>query len=78
MPLSEGFKQLLRDVYTDLGSAQRGLAALKDEAEFDGLPNQVVSTLARKESSLHYMREDLKEIPKRVAETERRREAARQ
>jgi hypothetical protein len=68
MAVSEKFKGRLRDVYTQLGEVQRQLATLKDEAEFDQLPASVVSTLARKGSSLRYMREDLKEIPKKVAD----------
>lgn len=73
MPLSDSFRQQLRGIYTQLGEAQRSLAALKDEAEFDGLPPEIVSTLARKGAVLGYTRQDLKQIPDRVKEAEAQR-----
>lgn len=73
MALRQAFKDDLRESYRVLGEEQRRLECLKDLAEHDGLPSIVVSTLARKAGSLRYMREDLKEIPTRVAEAEARR-----
>jgi hypothetical protein len=73
MALRQAFKDDLRESYRVLGEEQKRLERLKDLAEHDGLPSTVISTLARKASSLRYMREDLREIPKKVTEAEARR-----
>lgn len=73
MALRQAFKDDLRESYQILGDEQKRLERLRDLAEHDGLPSAVVSILARKASSLRYMREDLKEIPERVAKAEARR-----
>lgn len=73
MALRQAFKADLRESYIALGEEQKRLEGLRDLAEHDGLPSAVVSILARKANSLRYMREDLREIPKRVAATETRR-----
>jgi hypothetical protein len=73
MALRQAFKDELRESLDALAQIERRLEGLKDLAEHDGLHPTVVSTLARKSNSLHYMREDLAEIPQRVAETEARR-----
>jgi len=73
MALRQAFKADLRESYVALGEEQKRLERLHDLAEHDGLPADVVSILARKANSLRYMREDLKEIPERVAKAEARR-----
>lgn len=77
MPKAESLRQVfvddLRETYKVLGEEQKRLERLRDLAKHDRLPAGVVSTLARKANSLRYMREDLAEIPKRVAEGEARR-----
>ncbi|HXS32271.1 MAG TPA: hypothetical protein VN758_00685 [Solirubrobacterales bacterium] len=73
MALRQAFKDDLNASYRTLGEEQKRLEGLRDLAEHDGLPTAVVSILARKANSVGYMREDLLEIPKRVAEAEARR-----
>ena len=73
MALRQAFTEDLRASYDALGDEQKRLERLRDLAEHDGLPSTVVSILARKASSVGYMREDLREIPGKVAEAEGRR-----
>lgn len=73
MALRQAFTDDLRETYKVLGEEQKRLERLHDLAKHDRLPAPVVSTLARKANSLRYMREDLGEIPNRVAEAEARR-----
>ena len=73
MALRQAFKADLRESYNALGEEQKRLEGLRDLAQHDGLPADVVSLLARKASSIRYMREDLKGIPERVTKAEARR-----
>lgn len=73
MPLAPYFSDELKAVDRHLEEVQRTLASLKGQADLEHLPKSVALTLQRKHRVLALTREDLRRIPRQVAEAEARR-----
>lgn len=77
MPPSTDFTDRLDRIRHELGKLKAELFSLRGEAEFEQLPDEVVSLIARKAGQVGHVREDVGAVPKRIEEAEQKREASR-
>lgn len=67
---SAEFTEKLREVDQFLEESQRQMHALGVQADLEGLPAAVLSTIKRKYGTVGYAREDLRDLPKIIAQAE--------